>query len=61
MKHDVETNPIKALKLAFIENKYSLVGTYYIQANLLNSDKNVAVLKRIQKLGHEVTYHHDVM
>lgn len=61
LKHDVETNPKKALYLALIENKYSLIGTYYVQAYLLNSSKNIAVLKHIQELGHEVSYHHDVM
>lgn len=61
LKHDVETDPRKALDLAKIENKYSHQGTYYVQGYLLNSHKNVRVLKEIQKLGHEVTYHHDVM
>ncbi|HHX24181.1 MAG TPA: hypothetical protein GX723_09295 [Thermoanaerobacterales bacterium] len=61
LKHDVETNPKKALYLALIENRYSLVGTYYVQAYLLNNSKNIAVLKRIQELGHEVSYHHDAM
>lgn len=61
LKHDVETSPLKALKLAQIENKYSHKGTYYIQAYLLNNKKNIIILKQIQRLGHEVTYHHDVM
>lgn len=61
LKHDVETNPTKALQLAQIENKYSLKGSYYVQAYLLNNCQNVEVLKHIQELGHEVSYHHDVM
>jgi hypothetical protein len=61
LKHDVETNPKKALKLAQIENKYSHKGTYYAQAYLLNNKKNIEILKKIQSLGHEVSYHHDVM
>jgi hypothetical protein len=61
LKHDVETNPKKALRLAQIENSYSLKGSYYVQAYLLHSSKNIEILKRIQELGHEVSYHHDVM
>ncbi len=61
LKHDVETNPSKALKLAQIESKYSHKGSYYVQAYLLNNRKNLEILKQIQKLGHEVSYHYDVM
>lgn len=61
LKHDVETNPIKALRMAQIESKYALRGTYYVQAYLLNNKQNIEVLKQIQELGHEVSYHHDVM
>ncbi len=61
LKHDVETNLKKALKLAQIESKYSHKGSYYVQAYLLNNKKNINILKKIQELGHEVSYHHDVM
>lgn len=61
LKHDVETNPSKALRLAEIENRYFHKGSYYVQAYLLHDDKNIEVLKKIIDLGHEVSYHHDVM
>jgi len=61
LKHDVETNLSKALILAQIENNYSHRGSYYVQSYLLNCKKNVDILKQIQELGHEVSYHHDVM
>ena len=60
LKHDVESNPSKALKMAKIEAKYGHKGSYYIQAYLLQK-KNLSILKKISKLGHEVSYHHDVM
>ena len=60
-KHDVETNPLKALKLAEIENKYGICGTYYIQAYLLDNPVDVAILQQIKVLGHEVSYHYDVL
>lgn len=61
LKHDMETNPLKALRLAQIESKYSHKGSYYAQAYLLNDSKNIDILKQIKELGHEVSYHHDVM
>lgn len=60
LKHDVETNPQKALTLAKIENKYGHKGSYYIQAYLLTK-KHMPILKKISELGHEVSYHYDVM
>jgi|GEM_PF-887747 len=61
LKHDVETNPSKALELAKIEKKYNHKGTYYVQGYLLKNKKNLLILKKIQSLGHELSYHHDVM
>lgn len=60
LKHDVEDKPRKALDLAKIEAKYGHKGTYYVQGFLLN-EENLPVLREIQNLGHEVSYHHDVM
>jgi hypothetical protein len=59
IKHDVETNVAKALELAKIENKYNLQATYYVQADLV--DENYKLLQKIKSLGHEVTYHYDVL
>lgn len=61
IKHDVETNVSKALKLAEIESKYTISATYYVQLYLLNDAENIFLLKKIQNLGHEVTYHYDVL
>lgn len=60
-KHDVETNPSKALRLAEIESKFGISGSYYVQAYLLDSTHNVAILQQIRDLGHEVSYHYDVL
>ncbi len=62
LKHDVETNPSKALQLAKIEYKHALHGSYYVQAYLLKDNKkNIEYLRKIQALGHEVSYHYDVL
>lgn len=60
LKHDVESTPEKALQLARIEAKYGHRATYYVQSYLMIED-NQSLFHEIQKLGHEVTYHHDVM
>lgn len=60
-KHDVETNPAKALRLAEIENKHGIKGSFYVQSYLLNNPKHVKTLQQIKHLGHEVSYHYDVL
>jgi len=60
-KHDVETNPSKALKLAEIEDRHGIKGSYYVQAYLLSSPEHLYILQQIQNLGHEVSYHYDVL
>ncbi|AIT10013.1 hypothetical protein LO80_08540 [Candidatus Francisella endociliophora] len=59
VKHDVETNVFKALELAKIEKEYGIKATYYVQADLV--EPNHECLQEIQKLGHEIAYHYDVM
>ena len=59
IKHDVETDVRKALQMAKIESKYGVPATYYVQSYLLTS--NSKILIEIQDLGHEVTYHYDVL
>jgi hypothetical protein len=61
LKHDVETNVPHAYKLAEIENKYGHRGSYYVQAYLIEDKNNIALLKKMQRMGHEISYHYDVM
>ena len=61
LKHDVETDVQKAYKIALIEKQHGHRGTYYAQAYLLNDIKNVKLLKEMQAMGHEISYHYDVM
>ena len=61
LKHDVETNVKSALKIAEIESKRGHCGSYYVQAYLLDDEKNVEMLKKMQEMGHEISYHYDVM
>lgn len=61
LKHDIENTVSKAYRLAEIENKYGHRGSYYAHAYLLDDSKNVELLKKMQAMGHEISYHYDVM
>ena len=61
LKHDIENTVPKAFRLAEIEHKYGHRGSYYAHAYLLDDPKNVELLKQMQDMGHEISYHYDVM
>lgn len=61
LKHDIENTVPKAFKLAEIEHKYGHRGTYYAHAYLLDDPQNVEFLQKMQTMGHEISYHYDVM
>lgn len=61
LKHDVETNIQRAVELAKIEHQFGHRGSYYIQAYLLNDNRSIDLLNTIKTMGHEVSYHYDVM
>lgn len=59
IKHDVETNVKRAQEIAFIEARHGIRSTFFVQAELL--ENNLSRLSAIANLGHEVTYHYDVL
>ena len=61
LKHDVETDVKKAYCLAQIEASHGIRGTYYVQAYLLDALENIKLLQQMQYMGHEISYHYDVM
>lgn len=61
LKHDVETDVKKAYQIASIEAKYGHKGSFYVQAYLLEDSQNVELLRQISNMGHEVSYHYDVL
>lgn len=61
LKHDVETDVSHAYEIAQIEKKYGHRGSYYVQAYLLDNYTNVDMLSKMQKMGHEISYHYDVL
>lgn len=61
LKHDVETDVHRAFELARIEQKYGHRGSYYVQAYLMQKQKNIEILEQMKVMGHEISYHYDVM
>lgn len=61
LKHDIENTVPKAYKMAEIEHRYGHRGTYYAHAYLLDNPQNVKLLQKMQEMGHEISYHYDVM
>lgn len=61
LKHDVETRVANAHRLAEIEHRYGICGSYYVQAYLLKDEANVRLLQEMQEWGHEISYHYDVL
>ena len=61
LKHDVENDVFRAHRLAKIEQRYGHRGSYYVQAYLLDNERNINLLKQMQNMGHEITYHYDVL
>jgi len=61
MKHDVEADISKALKLAELENRCGMRAVYYVHSFYLDALKDRRSLQKIASLGHEIGYHYDVM
>lgn len=61
LKHDVETDVKKAYTMAKIETAYGHRGSYYVQAYLMDDKNNIEMLSEMQRMGHEISYHYDVL
>lgn len=61
LKHDVETDVQRAYQISKIESGYGHRGSYYVQAYLLDAAENVELLKQMGQMGHEISYHYDVL
>ncbi|WP_371396492.1 hypothetical protein [Fretibacter rubidus] len=61
IKHDVEANLKAALRAAQIETELGHCATYYLQGDLLQEEGSAEIVNKIAQLGHEVSYHYDVL
>jgi len=59
LRHDVDRKPINALRMAQLEKKMEINSTYYFR--YINSVFKPEIIRSIQKLGHEVGYHYEVL
>ena len=57
LRHDVEARYPNALRMAQIQHKLGIKGTYYFR--IFNKSGNEAIIKQIAALGHEIGYHYD--
>jgi hypothetical protein len=59
LRHDVDRDPINALKLAELESQYDIQATYYFRCKKNSYEKDI--IKTISDLGHEIGYHYEVL
>ena len=59
LRHDVDDRPLRALKMAMVENELNVRSTYYFR-DIPQMFKG-EVISKIAKLQHEVGYHYENM
>ncbi|MDZ4063727.1 MAG: hypothetical protein U1E22_03570 [Coriobacteriia bacterium] len=57
LRHDVEARYPNALRMAEIEHKLGIKGSYYFR--IFQKAGNEEIIKQIASMGHEVGYHYD--
>lgn len=59
LRHDIDRNYKKALRLAELEASMGVSATYYIRLNRFTFKPYF--IRQLQELGHEVGYHYEVL
>ena len=59
LRHDVDDKPENSLKMAKLEHSLGILGSYYFRQVPCSWDE--AIIKSIEKLGHEIGYHYETM
>jgi len=59
IRHDVDRRPIKALRMAQLENQMGIRSTYYfrVKPHLFKP----WIIRAIRRLGHEIGYHYETL
>ena len=57
LRHDIDRYPNNALKMAQMEHSIGIKATYYFR--IIPSVYKESIIKQIQELGHEVSYHYE--
>lgn len=59
IRHDVDSRPQMALKMARIERSRDIFSTYYFR--FVKGIFDPAIIREISDLGHEIGYHYEVL
>lgn len=59
LRHDVDAQPPNALRMALLENKLGIQGTYYFR--MVPPVFNEKIICEIAQRGHEIGYHYETM
>jgi hypothetical protein len=57
LRHDVDKKPLNALKVAKLQKRLGVKGTYYFRC--VPESFNKKIIERIAELGHEIGYHYE--
>jgi hypothetical protein len=57
IRHDVDARPRNSLRMAKIECKFGIRGTYNFRAKPQSWDEDI--IKQISEMGHEIGYHYE--
>jgi hypothetical protein len=59
LRHDVDLKPGNSLRVAQLQHRLGMLGTFYFR--IVPESFDVDVLKEIASLGHEIGYHYEDM
>lgn len=59
LRHDVDLKPVNSLRVAQIQHKLGIQGTFYFR--IVPASFDVNVIREIASLGHEIGYHYEDM
>ena len=59
LRHDVDKRPDNALAMAELESRFGIQSTYYFRT--IETVFKRDVIEKINKMGHEVGYHYEVL
>lgn len=59
LRHDVDARPEQSLLFGQLQNERGIRGTYYFRS--VKASYNVAIMKAILDMGHEIGYHYETM
>lgn len=57
LRHDVDEQPLNALKMATAEKEMGILSTYYFRK--VSKSDNPEVIRKIASMGHEIGYHYE--